>query len=307
MKTICMQTDELFVAAMEIIAHGAWWAGARRWLRAMLGHNQTRSRNNTNINCMLGPLALSGLALGLSGCLIIPIPTDGRKETAYWKQQAVTLQNAHATRQQVVCQLGAPVWNFEDLQVLGYKWSGVEWACFWLLAGGYNADAGVCDPTIQRLLWLSFDDQDRLKDWKLGHIPELENRTKWERARRWRESLSPPLATPKRYAAVPPPPGKALVHVIWDRGKSISWVMVVKVDGVEQAEIRKGAFTSLVLDPGHHEIGIQPTPLPLSVVADEVFCLIFTPDKKSAAEDPALTKCSEPEALPRLNKLSFCK
>lgn len=251
---------------------------------------------------------MTGLALALTGCIVVPIPSSGRKVTANWKAQASKLEAASATREQVTRQLGSPAWDFPDLQVVGYQWSGVEWSVFWLLAGGYNAAGGIYEPTSHRLLWLSFDDQERLAHWKLSSLPQPETRTKWEYARRWRESVSPPPPpTPKRFEPASPPPGKTLVHVFWDKGNAASGVEAVKVDGLRGAEIRKGGFTTLMLEPGQHEIEMLSKPLALDLAADEVGFLNFHPDKKAVAQGTALAKCPEPEAVNRLKPLSFCK
>lgn len=148
------------------------------------------------INQLIVTVALTGLALALTGCLVVPIPEAGRKVTADWKAQAARLQAERATREEVTRQLGSPAWDFPDLQVIGYHWVGVEWAAFWLASGAGAADSGICEPTTHRLLWLYFDDQDRLARYKLTQFPLIETRTKWECARRWRESFSPlPPAT----------------------------------------------------------------------------------------------------------------
>ena len=137
-----------------------------------------------------------------------------------------------------------------------------------------------------------------------------ETRTKWEYARRWRESISPlPPPTPKRFEPASPPPGTALVHVFFlgKKGNAASGVHAVKVDGRRGVEIRKGGFTMLVLEPGHHEMEMLCKPLALDLAADEVCFLNFHPDKKTVSQGTALAKCPEAEAVSRLKPLSFCK
>ena len=260
------------------------------------------------INRILGTAALTGLALTLTGCIVIPIPEAGRKVTANWKAQAAKLQAVGATREEVTHQLGSPGWDFPDLRVIGYQWSGVEWSVLWFAAGNYTVDGGICEPVSHRLLWLNFDDQERLARWTLSSLPEVETRTKWEYARRWRESVSPPPPpTPKRFEPASPPPGKALVHIFWDKGSAASRVQAVKVDGLRAADIRKGGFTTLVLEPGHHEFEMLYKPLALDLAGDEVCFLSFQPEKKAVSQGTALAKCPELEAVSRLKPLSFCK
>ena len=113
------------------------------------------------ISGIIGTVALTGLALALTGCIIIPIPSSGLKVTSSWKRQAAKLQAACATRQQVTNQFGSPDWDFPDLQLVGYQWSGVEWSALVAIGGGYDGAGGIAKPTTHRLLWLNFDDQDR--------------------------------------------------------------------------------------------------------------------------------------------------
>lgn len=252
--------------------------------------------------------AFAGLALCLSGCLVIPIPRAGWKVTEGWKAQATRLQAASATRQQVTNQLGPPAWEFPELRVLGHQWSGVEFSGLWVAGGMGGAGGGYCEPTIHRLLWLYFDDQERLAHWKLTSVPQPETRTTWESARRWRETLRPPPpAAPKRSESASPPPGKALVHVLWDKGSAVTGVKSVKVDGQASAELRKGAFTTLALESGPHMIGILSETLALDLAGGEVCFLSFRPDKQAIAKGAALARCPEPEAVKRLDHLSFCK
>ncbi len=257
---------------------------------------------------ILGTVALIGVAVTLSGCLIVPIPNSGLKVTNNWKKQAAKLEVARATREEVTRQLGPPIWDFPDLQVIGYRWSGVEFSMFWLIAGGYSAAGGIAEPNIDRLLWMNFDDQERLAHFKLTQLPAIETRTKWENARRWRESFNPPPPpTPKRFEPASPPSGKALVHVFWDKGKAASGVEGVKVDGQRAAEIRKGGFTTLVLEPGRHEFEMLSKPLALDLTAGEVCFLNFQPEKKAVSQGTALARCPGAEAVSRLKPLSFCK
>lgn len=81
----------------------------------------------------------------------------------------------------------------------------------------------------------------------------------------------------------------------------------MRVDGLGSAEIRKGGFTTLVLEPGHREIELLSKPLALDLAGDEVCFLNFHPDKKAVSQGTVLAKCSEPEAVERLKRLSFCK
>jgi len=259
------------------------------------------------IKQIISTVALAGLALALTGC-IIPIPDSGLKVTNSWKGQVAKLQAAGATRQQVTNQLGSPAWDFPELGVIGYHWSGVEWSAFWVAGGFGGADFGVVEPTSHRLLWLNFDEQERLAHWKLSVRQQPETRTKWEYARRWRESVRPPPPpNPWRFEPSSPPPGKALVHVFWDKGNAASGFHTIRIDSLVSAEIRKGGFTTLVLEPGHHEIELLSKPLALDLAGDEVCFLNFQPENKTASQGAALTKCPEPKAVDRLKQLTFCK
>lgn len=253
-------------------------------------------------------MVLMGLLVALSGCIVIPIPEHGRKVTADWKARSSKLLTDHATREEVTRQLGSPAWDFPDLQVIGYRWSGVEWSAIWIAGGAGGAGGGFYEPTSHRLLWLNFDGQDRLAHSKLITFPEIETRTKWERARCWRETLGPPPPVPpKRFESSSPPPGKALVHIFWHKGNVGSFVEAVKIDGLCSANLRKGAFTTLVLEPGHHDIEVLSKPLPLDLASDEVCFLSFHPSKKTLSQGTALARCPESDAVKRLKTLTFCK
>jgi hypothetical protein len=102
-------------------------------------------------NRITGTVALTGLALALTGCLVVPIAGSGLKVTMNWEKQASKLQAARATREQVTRQLGSPAWDFQDLQVIGYSWSGVDSSVFSLMAAVYDADAVILESTSHRL------------------------------------------------------------------------------------------------------------------------------------------------------------
>jgi len=257
---------------------------------------------------VIAPLVLVALLCQLcTGCLLVPIPASGRKVTANWKAQASKLEADRATREQVIRQLGSPAWDFQDLQVIGYAWEVVEWSVFWLLAGGYNAAGGLLEPPSHRLLWMAFDAEDRLRHSQV--VSRSESKTGWEQAVRWRQKLDPPLPTipPTRFAPWPPPPDKAVVHVIWDKGTSYSPVGPVLIDGKNRAEIRKGCFTTLVLGPGCYQLALLGGCLDLDLAAGQVCFLDFHPKGAGSAAEPELSKCPETEALTRLQRLQFCR
>lgn len=242
------------------------------------------------------------------GCIMIPIPHEGRHVTVGWKDKAIRLQAAAATRAQVKRELGPPAGEFCDLRVLGYQWWGLEWSLFFI-AYGPSGGGGYSHykPVEHRLLWMAFDDEDRLMCWKL--TDRSESKTMWEQAARWRESKTPPLnPTPlSRFVMNAPPPAKAVVHVLWDQGRSDAPVLAVSIDGRDRAAIRKGCFTTFTLEPGRHQISVSPRPLILDLADGEVCFLEVRPDKDKVFGGAALLKCSEREAVVRLGRLTFCR
>lgn len=251
-------------------------------------------------------------SLLVTGCVSIPIPREGRHVAARWKSQAADLQATAASRGQVIGEMGTPFWEFDDLRVIGYWWSSVEWGVFtaWAVTAGYGGDVGYRydEPKTHRIIWLAFDEDDRLIHSWLTVRPGFE--TIWEQAARWRLRKKPPLspAPPRQFAAVAPPPGQAVLHLFWAEGRTADHLQSVKVDGRQQAQIHRKRFTTLVLTPGSHEVKVLfPRPLSLNLTAGEVCFLEFNPDRPDEMPGEALFKCSELEALARLRKLTYCR
>ena len=251
---------------------------------------------------------LSLLAVSLTGCVVIPFPEAGRKVTTTWKQQASKLLEQAASRDQVTHALGFPAWEFGDLGVIGYEWSGVEWGYGWLVATTAGGSSGYLEPCTARFLWMAFNEQDRLTHCQV--VVNHEYWTAWEQALDWRQSKRPRLAhapTMCIFSAASPPPGKAIVHLFWGKGTSDRPVISVFVDAHLLAQIRQGYFTTFILDPGTHQIAMRGSPLDLDLRAGEVCLLEFDPDRIKVDSGKALFECPESEAMGQLRRLHFCR
>lgn len=255
---------------------------------------------------------LLALLLLCSGCIVVPVPESGRKVTTDYKQKAARLMNSAATRDKVVRELGQPAWDFPDLRVMDYHWSATEWGFFWAWAvwgESVAGDFGYKKIPTHRLLWLSFDEQDHLTRWKLTRLPITQTRTRWEMARRWLESNGAVLSTipPKQFVPVVPPPGQALLHLFWSRGKFYSRIAEISVNEVLRAEIRAGAFTTFAFPAGECELTVALASLRLQAAAGQVLFVEFQPAHKSSAVGMSLVERSESSALAELKQLEFCK
>jgi hypothetical protein len=252
---------------------------------------------------------LSGLCVG---CLIIPSEEAGAKATAQWQGQAANLQTAHATREEVSRELATPPWDFQDLQVICYQWSGAEWSVFWVAGGIGGADWGEVKPTKHRLLLMSFDAKEHLNHSQV--VEQSQFKTVWQQALHWRQKLDPPLPAmpPTRFAPSPPPADRSVVHLYWDKNLTVVPVRSVTIDGNVRAQIRKGFFTTLVLEPGCHKLAVDLAgSLDVDMANGQIlYVRVHPPWSQNLGEGhptQALFKSSEEEALPKLRRLQFCR
>jgi hypothetical protein len=127
------------------------------------------------------PLLLCAMVL-LNGCipLALPIPT-GQK--VLWGKQVTQEEMAFltpnvTTKQEVIDRLGNTTWVRENDRLFVYAWT-VHWGYLpWVLVpispvpvGSSGNTEGIKDLTIDYLLLIQFDEQDRVRRFKKVRVP----------------------------------------------------------------------------------------------------------------------------------------
>lgn len=134
----------------------------------------------TAIAILKGFLALPLLCawLGLTGCILVPIPTGEDKLLAgkpVTEEQLSFLAPGKTTAQQVVARLGNPVVIWEEARVFVYNWKMRQGILFWVVGGASQGSvaggAGMTDIPRHYLLLIRFDEQERVRYFERAVCP----------------------------------------------------------------------------------------------------------------------------------------
>ena len=122
-----------------------------------------RAHEGTIYRDVLAGLAVVAVllaALGLAGCIPIPIPmnkvTSGTEITA---EETAVIELGETTRQQIAARLGPPTLVWAEKRVIVYEWAKQR---LMLLLLGYHWDAAIPSISRHRLL-IEFDEADRVR------------------------------------------------------------------------------------------------------------------------------------------------
>jgi len=261
--------------------------------------------------------------LALSGCAAIVIPvsdaevTSGRKigaENIAFFKQGVT------TRAEVIQALGQPDIDFKDLRIIVYHWSVRSAYVPWVVGSGGGGTGDIMEISDKYTLLIALDEKDYVSRSEITKVwpgtPIRSHTLKWVE----REKLDVPKPS-DRFVALEPPKGQAVLYVFrpGDWGDApLLHQPAVSIDGSLVAELRKGGYISTTLEPGSHEVSVDPVPLLTTLPRPEqrpIRTLSFdaTPDKVYylkvkikwgfGALDPELTMHTAAEAVPVIEKL----
>jgi hypothetical protein len=249
------------------------------------------------------------------GCAVIPVRERVLTGTQVTPGMLGFVHAGVTPRDTVVHRLGPPTIEFPDLRMIAYSWQVLTARVPWVIPFG---TAGVQDLGRHDVLSIAFDPSDRVLAYDLGPRRGATLRT---HALRWGERLGMPKP-PARFVAAPIPTGTARLYVYrrggWHDAKGVSQP-AVSVDGQLVAELRKGAFVSLPLTPGTHEVAVDPVPdatlkgskpgsrpirtLTIHATADSAYYLELWVRFGFGALDPALELHSAAVAEPVLRRM----
>jgi hypothetical protein len=218
------------------------------------GAVRTRGRALLAASAVLG----LGLALACAGCAVIPVREEVLAGNEIAPDMLGFVRFGVTTRDSIVAALGPPTIEFPDVRTIAYPWQA-RWAKMpWIIPFG---GAGVQDLGRTHVLLFAFDPRDRVLAFDLERRQGGTIRT---HALRWieRERLDVPRP-PSRFVSAPIPAGEARLYVYrrggWKDAKGLAQP-AVSVDGRLVAELRKGAFVSVLLAPGAHDLTVDPVP-----------------------------------------------
>lgn len=101
----------------------------------------------------------------LSGCIVIPIPTEERTVLAgnpVTEEQLAFLARGVTSKREVMARLGSPDVIWEDARLFAYNWEMRQGILVWAVGAYYSGAAGLMDIPKRYMLLIQFDDQDRV-------------------------------------------------------------------------------------------------------------------------------------------------
>lgn len=134
----------------------------------------------------------SFLLVLLTGCIVLPAPASGNKVASGKRIQPDDVAFVHVgqtTREEFESKLGPPWTNYSDLRVSVYWWEMVTGHWVWgaFLPGEISiGGGGIEDVTRMDVLFVKFDENDRVERLKIMHHPR--NKTTKEAADAWLKS-----------------------------------------------------------------------------------------------------------------------
>jgi outer membrane protein assembly factor BamE (lipoprotein component of BamABCDE complex) len=148
----------------------------------VIGEGMKGSSSWINRVCRLKPRSLvSSLLcvwLGLTGCVMVPVPTGEDKILAgkpVAEEQLAFLAPGVTTTQQVIERLGNPIVIWEEARVFVYNWKMRQGILFWAIGGASQGamagGAGMTDIPRHYLLLIRFDEQDRVRHFERAVCP----------------------------------------------------------------------------------------------------------------------------------------
>ncbi len=200
----------------------------------------------------VGTLVLS------SSCAVIPVRERVIAGNRVSRPMLTFVHLGVTPRDTVIERLGAPILEFPDIRTVAYPWQVVYAKMPWVIPFG---GAGIQDLGRYDVLLVAFDANDRVLAYDLDH---RHGGTIRSHALRWveRARLDVPRP-PARFVATPIPKGTARLYIYrhggWKDAK-VPFQPAVSVDGKLVAELRKGGFASVLLDPGAHDVTVDPVP-----------------------------------------------
>ncbi len=263
------------------------------------------------------------------GCLIIPqahrnIELSGNKID---EEMLSFVVPGKTTKAEFIEKVGQPYLTMDDFGVMAYYWKMLEAYMPWLLVGPGVVAGGVEELSNQYMLLMAYDDNGCITKYET--IRPILVKTVNERAIKWAgkgEVLGE--FTPQKI-----PEDKSAVYIFrsgsWldgldkkDKNLKISGVFL---DGKLWAEIYQGQYFPVVLPPGTHKIGVEPSiraankfltpkgqeqPEPLLTTTIDTFAnkayyleIKSVESSKSNERHYYFARLSEDEALPILRKL----
>ena len=114
------------------------------------------------------------IALSLTSCVMVPLPTKEDKELAgkpVTKEQLAFLTPKMTMKQEVIERLGPPNVIWEDARVFAYNWQMRQGILFWAVGAYYTGDAGMTDIPKHYLLLIQFDEQDLVQRFERTVCP----------------------------------------------------------------------------------------------------------------------------------------
>lgn len=251
----------------------------------------------------------------LYGCVsFIPIPVftgtviSGSKIT---DENITFLSTGRTTREEVIQKLGQPSMEFKDLHIIVYSW---------IIRIGYMAPDFIDIPQ-EHVLLVALDEKDIVLNYEISIKPWPFDTIRGHTLR-WieREQIDVPKPSDK-FIPLEIPQGQSVIYIFRSEGhEDVSMLHpAVSIDSKLVAELRKGGYIASVLQPGIHQISVDPVPKPwgyeyilakrrpirtvsLNVLSDTDYYLIVR-IKPGDVIESELTTIPEEEALPVINNL----
>jgi hypothetical protein len=220
--------------------------------------------------------ALVALSLLWQGCLVIPVKetkaAEGQKPPPagfdHWRV-------GETSREEVLKELGSPYLQFDDLRVVAYSWRMIVGYMPWFFAAGSQGAGGIEKLTRGYVLLVAFDERDRLAAREVLHHEGWTTIRKTSEAWLHKRGLahSPVADSPGTHSIHP---GQCVFYVI--RSRVIfdnPYPVQVFWDGRRIAELAKGDFCRMEVEPGDHLLQAE---LPNMKLSDSLPCTVNSND-----------------------------
>lgn len=266
-------------------------------------------------------LSLCLFALVQCAAIVIPVSdgkvTSGRKLTG---QDTVFLNQGFTTREEVVREIGQPDMDFKDLRIIAYDWNVLSAYVPWVIGTYGGGSAGIMEVSDKHILLIAFDKEDRVLSFAIDKLWPFD--TIRGHALNWieREGIDVPGPSTD-FVMVEIPKDHAVLYIYrpggWGDAPLLLTQPAVSVDERVIANLRKGGYTSTVLQPGLHTVSVNPAPdgsllrpeqrpvrtFSFDALPDTAYYLKIRIRSGWGALDPELTLHSAEDAMPVIKKL----
>ena len=114
--------------------------------------------------------SLTILLLAVQACCAIPIPVPEKEMLSGTEMQGkdvVFIKSGITSRGEIVEKLGKPYAIIEELRIIAYKWEMLSGYMPWFIAGGYSGVGGVLTRGSNKVLFVAFDENDRVTRFEI--------------------------------------------------------------------------------------------------------------------------------------------